>query len=171
MSRGVLIERNSRVATEWPCSRADVSRSFRSRGRRRRMRHGVITKGESTLKPAALLALTMLGAFGAARADNSDGSIDEVVVVATRAPVPVSKIGSSITVLDETAIKDSQVTLLADLLAQTPGLNVARIGGVGSQTSVFIRGADSDHTLVVIDGVQINDPSRTDDGFDFQDLL
>jgi vitamin B12 transporter len=127
--------------------------------------------GRKTLKPAVLLALTMLGAFGVAHAVTSDESIDEVVVVATRAPEPLSKIGSSVTVLDESAIKDSQATLLADLLAQTPGVTVARIGGVGSQTSVFIRGADSDHTLVVIDGVQINDPSRTDGGFDFQDLL
>ncbi|HEX3846904.1 MAG TPA: TonB-dependent receptor [Steroidobacteraceae bacterium] len=123
------------------------------------------------MKPTALLALTVLSAVGAARAETTDGSIDEVVVVATRAPEPLSKVGSSVTVLDEAAIKDSQVALVADLLAQTPGLSVARIGGVGSQTSVFIRGADSDHTLVVIDGVQINDPSRTDGGFDFQDLL
>ena len=51
------------------------------------------------------------------------------------------------------------------------GLTVARAGGVGQPTSVFIRGAESDQTLVVIDGVQINDPSTTAGGFDFENLL
>jgi vitamin B12 transporter len=120
------------------------------------------------------------GAFcvlaGAAFADtaldqSTDSSLDEVVVVANRAPEPLSKVGSSVTVLNDAAIKDSQQTVVSDLLAQTPGVTFARYGGVGQTTSVFIRGAESDQTVVVIDGVQLNDPSTTAGGFDFAKLL
>lgn len=105
-----------------------------------------------------------------ARADNDD-SFEEVVVVANRAPEPLSKIGNSVTVLDAAAIKASQEPGVADLLAQTPGVTFARTGGLGQPTSVFIRGAESTQTVVVIDGVQLNDPSTTGGGFDFQNLM
>jgi len=101
----------------------------------------------------------------------SDDSLNEIVVVANRAPEPLSRIGNSVTVLTEAAIKESQQTVVSDLLAQTPGLSVARDGGVGQLTSVFIRGADSDETVVVIDGVQMNDPSAPGGEFNFSNLL
>jgi vitamin B12 transporter len=101
----------------------------------------------------------------------ADNSLDEVVVVANRAPEPLSKVGNSVTVLTDADIKASQLPVLSDLLAQTPGLTVARSGGVGQPTSVFIRGAESDQTVVIIDGVQIYDPSTTGAYFDFENLL
>ena len=100
-----------------------------------------------------------------------EDSLDEVVVVANRAPEPLSKIGNSVTVLDETTIQSRQEALVSDLLAQTPGVSVARNGGIGQATSVFIRGADSDQTVVLVDGVQLNDPSTTSGGFNFANLL
>jgi vitamin B12 transporter len=104
-------------------------------------------------------------------ATTSDDSLDEVVVVANRAPEPLSRVGNSVTVLTGSDIQASQLPMVADLLAQTPGVSIARSGGIGQPTSVFIRGADSDQTVVIIDGVQINDPSSTAGGFDFQNLL
>jgi vitamin B12 transporter len=104
-------------------------------------------------------------------ADSTDTSLKEVVVVATRTPVPLSKVGNSVTVLTDKDIKQSQATIVSDLLDQTPGITVARDGGVGQPTSVFIRGAESDQTLVVIDGVKMTDPSLPGGGFDFEDLL
>jgi len=106
-----------------------------------------------------------------ASASAGDASLDEVVVVANRAPEPLSKVGSSVTVLNDEAIKASQLTVVSDLLATTPGLSVARTGGVGQPTSVFIRGAEADQTVVVIDGVQLNDPSEPGGQFDFENLL
>ena len=88
----------------------------------------------------------------------SDDSLNEIVVVANRAPEALSKVGNSVTVLTDADIKASQLPMLSDVLAQTPGLTVARAGGVGQPTSVFIRGAESDQTVVLIDGVQIYDP-------------
>ncbi|HTV96037.1 MAG TPA: TonB-dependent receptor [Steroidobacteraceae bacterium] len=101
----------------------------------------------------------------------AEDSLEEVVVVANRAPEPLSKVGNSVTVLTDADIKASQLPVLSDLLAQTPGLTVARSGGVGQPTSVFIRGAESDQTVVLIDGVQIYDPSTTGAYFDFENLL
>lgn len=103
--------------------------------------------------------------------DSGSDSLEEIVVVANRAPEPLSKVGSSVTVLNDVAIKASQEPMVSDLLAATPGINFVRNGGVGTSTSIFIRGADSDQTVVVIDGVQINDPSSTGGGFDFANLL
>jgi vitamin B12 transporter len=104
-------------------------------------------------------------------APTPDQSLQEIVVVATRSPEPLAKIGNSVTVLDEPAILASQEVALSDLIVQTPGLNLARNGGIGQVTSVFIRGADSDQTVVLIDGVLFNDPSTPASGFDFARLM
>jgi vitamin B12 transporter len=118
----------------------------------------------------ALCAFFDIGVAQMAQADENDASFDEIVVVANRAPEPLSKIGNSVTVLNDEAIRRSQEVVVADLLAQTPGLSYARTGGVGQPTSVFIRGAESDQTVVVYDGVQLNDPSTPGGGFDFANL-
>jgi vitamin B12 transporter len=120
---------------------------------------------------SALCAFLYIDAAPTVQADENDDSFDEIVVVANRAPEPLSKVGNSVTVLNDNDIRQSQEVVVADLLAQTPGVTFARTGGVGEPTSVFIRGAESDQTVVVIDGVQLNDPSTTGGGFDFANLL
>jgi vitamin B12 transporter len=107
----------------------------------------------------------------AAGAPADDASLDDIVIVATRSPTPLSHIGNSVTVIDAPAIQESQASAVADLLAQTPGVVFARNGGVGQLTSVFIRGAGSDETVVLIDGVQITDAWSTAGGYFFDDLL
>jgi vitamin B12 transporter len=102
---------------------------------------------------------------------NAQSTTDEIVVVATRSPQSLDKIGNSVTVLDQQAIQDSQSTNVSELLATTPGITFSRSGGPGSSTSVFIRGADSDHTVVLIDGVVLNDPSLVNGNIDFGNLL
>ena len=129
-------------------------------------------KQRIVLLPAAIpLILFATHAAAQPAADITDTSLDEVVVVANRAPTPLSTVGNSVTVLDEQDIRESQAVIDADLLEQTPGIAVARTGGVGQPTSVFIRGAESDQTVVVIDGVKMTDPSLPGGGFDFENLL
>src|SRR5262249_38158702 len=70
----------------------------------------------------------------------------------------------------EEQFEQKQATTAADALRGTPGLNVVRSGGQNQITSVFIRGANSDHTLVLIDGVEANDPSSPARAFDFSHL-
>ena len=103
--------------------------------------------------------------------EEGDESLDEVVVVANRAPEPLSKIGNSVTVLDQQAIQESQKVDVSELLATTPGITFSRNGGPGTSTSVYIRGANSDHTVVLLDGVVLNDPSLIGGNFDFGNLL
>ena len=101
----------------------------------------------------------------------SDTDAPEVVVTATRAAQPLSEIGQAVTVIDRAEIDRRQTTVVSDLLATTPGVTVTRNGTVGALTNVRIRGAESDQTLVVIDGVRVNDPSSTGGGFNFGNLL
>jgi len=124
-----------------------------------------------TVACCAIFSIRIAGAQVAPPVAPSDAALNGIVVVANRAPEPLSRIGNSVTVLDQTAITASQFTVASDLLQTTPGLTVSRNGGVGQFTSVFIRGADSDQTMVVIDGVQMNDPSAPGAGYNFANLL
>jgi vitamin B12 transporter len=94
-----------------------------------------------------------------------------IIVTALRTPLPLDRVASSITVLDHTAIDASQVLAVSDLLVRTPGVTMSRTGGYGTTTGVRIRGAESDQTVVVIDGVKLNDPSSPGGGYDFGDLF
>ena len=98
-------------------------------------------------------------------------AVDTVVVTATRTAERTDRIGSQITVIDKAMIESRQSVIVSDLLSQTPGVAVTRNGGVGGATQVRIRGAETDHTVVLIDGVKLNDPSSTGGGYNFADLL
>jgi vitamin B12 transporter len=122
----------------------------------------------------------MILSAGAARADEAQAArpdvaqgraLSEMVVTATRSAQRADRIGQSVTVLDSKAIQISQAVVVADLLAQTPGVAVTRNGGVGGATSLRIRGAETDQTMVVIDGVKLNDPSQAGGGYNFANLL
>ena len=96
---------------------------------------------------------------------------DEIVVTANRDARPVSTVGQAVTVIDTRTIEQRQSVVIADLLRQTPGVTVVRNGGVGTTTSVNIRGAESDQTVALIDGIKLNDPSSPGGGFNFGNLL
>ncbi len=81
--------------------------------------------------------------------------LPQVVVTAARAPEPEDQSFFSVTVLTRADIEARQVQSVQDLLADLAGVNIDQSGGLGQQSSVFIRGADSDHTLLLIDGVRV----------------
>jgi len=97
--------------------------------------------------------------------------VDEIVVSANRSPLAVTKVGNSISVLTFEEIQSRQVVIVSDVLAQLPGVNFSRNGGVGGTTSFRIRGAETDQTAVVIDGVKLNDPSSPGGGYNFANLV
>lgn len=99
------------------------------------------------------------------------GSDDEIVVTANREARPVDTVGQAVTILDTATIETRQAVIVSDLLRQTPGVSVTRNGGIGTTTSVNIRGGDSDQTVALIDGVKLNDPSSPGGGFNFGNLL
>lgn len=98
-------------------------------------------------------------------------SLEEISVSATGVPTPTSQIGSSVTVLTAETLEQQQRRTVPDALQQVPGLNVVQTGGPGGQTSVFIRGANSNQTKVLIDGIDATDPSTPNGAFDFGQLL
>jgi vitamin B12 transporter len=94
-----------------------------------------------------------------------------VVVSATLLPTPEDQVGSSVTVITSQDIEQKQERTLPEVLMDVPGLNVVQTGSPGGLTSVFIRGANSNHTKVLIDGIDLSDPSSPNGAFDFSQLL
>lgn len=106
-----------------------------------------------------------------AHAADAPSNAGIIVITANRAPMPLSAVGQSVTVIGSAEIRTRQTLAVVDLLRLVPGITIARNGGVGSVASVFIRGADSDQTVALIDGVKINDPASPGGGFNFGTLL
>lgn len=121
--------------------------------------------------PSLLLSAGILAAAAACIPALADDWPEAVVVTATRTPQPVEKTGDSISIITDSDLEAQQIVSVADALQQTPGLEVVRNGGVGQTTTVSIRGAESGQTLVLVDGVRINDPSSVDDEAILGDLL
>lgn len=113
-----------------------------------------------SIAAAAALALLPAPAF----AD------DSIVVTANRIEQDAKTVGQAITILDRALIEARQTISIADLIATTPGVSAIRNGGFGGISSVFIRGASSDQTLVLIDGVRVNDPASPSGAYDFGNL-
>ena len=101
----------------------------------------------------------------------TERSGDTILVTATRLAVPIDTVPAAITVLDKRAIDRAQDLGVTELLLRTPGVSMSRNGGYGTATSLRIRGAESEQTVVVIDGVKLNDPSATSGGFNFANLM
>lgn len=113
------------------------------------------------LFPAWLLA----GWSGAAAA----AAIEDVLVTGTFSPQP--ELTSSVSVLDAREIAALNKTTVADLLKTLPGLLVEEQGGPGGLTAVSVRGGEANFTLVLVDGVEVNDPTNSrGGGFDFANL-
>jgi vitamin B12 transporter len=102
--------------------------------------------------------------------EKSAESDEEVVVSASLLETPLKETASSITIIQASEIQKRQKTSVQEVLETVPGLDVVRSGGPGGNTSVFMRGTNSEHTLVLLDGVELNDPSSSNRSFNFADL-
>ncbi len=116
----------------------------------------------------------LLGFCSSLQAQNntSDTALElpNMVVTATRTETPEDEVGSAITVISAEDIVAKRITNVADALRTVPGLDVIRSGGIGQPTAVYLRGANANHTLVLVDGVEMNDPSSPNGAFDFANL-
>lgn len=82
--------------------------------------------------------------------------LDEAVVTATRTQVPLDEVTAPYFVIDRETIERSLAADVGELLRTHAGIELARSGGPGQPTSLFTRGTDSNHTVVLIDGVRVN---------------
>ena len=96
---------------------------------------------------------------------------DEIVVTASGFEQPRSETGQAIDIVDRDRLDRLQSATISEALQTVPGVSVATRGGLGSQTSAFIRGGSSAQTLVLIDGVRINDLTSPNGAFDFGALM
>jgi vitamin B12 transporter len=94
--------------------------------------------------------------------------LEGIVVTASRVPRLMADLTSHVTVLEGEELRDGGMTRVVDAIRQVPGAVVQQTGSFGSVTSVYFRGAESDHVLVLVDGVQMNQPGGD---FDFSSLV
>ncbi len=119
-------------------------------------------------------AIGALVAVGAARAQTAPATpppapsaetLAPISVIATRTPESIDAVPSSVTLLTPTVWEAQQVDSLANALRTVPGIPVVSTGATGAATSVFMRGAGSDETLFLVDGVRMSDRNARVDGF------
>ena len=101
-------------------------------------------------------------------AQNGTETLDRVQVTASRIALSADQSVHAVTVLTRADIEASHAIDLLDILGKQPGIDIVRSGGSGSQNSVFVRGGNSNHALVLIDGIRVN--SATQGLFDFAHL-
>jgi vitamin B12 transporter len=114
---------------------------------------------------ASMLAVALLLRAPAAGAQQTPPVSESVVVTATSLPEQEKEVGSAVTVITRQDIEKSGKARVLDLLRSVPGLDVVQSGTPGSQTSLFTRGTNSTHTLVLVDGARMNSPFFA--GYDF----
>ena len=114
--------------------------------------------------PAALLLL----ASCPLRAADEPAVSASVIVTATRTAQTADETLASVTVITRQDIERAQARSIQELLGGLPGISVSNNGGPGKATSVFLRGTESDHVLVIIDGVKVG--SATLGTTAFQDI-
>jgi vitamin B12 transporter len=115
----------------------------------------------------AALAVGLSADFGASAAAQAV-AVPEIVIYANQAPIEASKVGAAVSVITGADLRARGAVTVADALRSVPGLAVSQQGTRGSLTQVRVRGAEANHTLVLVDDVPVNDISNGD--FNFADF-
>lgn len=124
-------------------------------------------KAMSIFKPTALVgAIALITGFSvtthaadqqATNDEQNATSLDTIVVTASRTPEKVKNVPARMTVISEQEIKKNPALNLNDLVKQDAALDVVQTGGLGQTTSIFTRGTNSNHTLVLKDGAALTE--------------
>ncbi len=96
--------------------------------------------------------------------------LNPVVVTATRIATPINAVPMAVTVISGDALREQAIRTVAEALRSVPGANVVATDAYGSVTSLFLRGAESDHVKVLIDGVPQTGPNGPGGAYDFANL-
>ncbi len=126
---------------------------------------------KAILFSSTILAASAAPALAQGRLDDTRPRDETVVVGATRVATPLAAIASSVTVITAGDIEARQARSLPDVLRTVPGLSIVQSGGAGGQTSLFLRGTNASHTKVLLDGIDIADPSTANGAADISKLL
>lgn len=118
---------------------------------------------------AAILAAPLLTFVHPAAAEETEDR-DTIIVTGTRFETPLDQIGRSVSVINAEEIEIRQQRFLYDAINNLPGVQVIRSGSFGALSSVSLRGLPSSQTLVVQDGVVLNNPSSFGNSFNFANV-
>jgi vitamin B12 transporter len=112
----------------------------------------------SILQRSASIALLGLAPVAVTQASTSEepATLSPVVAIAARTPQATDDVVLPIIVITAEEIRQRQVTDLGELLATVPGIDIGRNGGPGQAVSLFVRGSESNHVLILIDGLRMN---------------
>jgi vitamin B12 transporter len=116
-------------------------------------------------------AIALAAATTPAWAEMRPAEVGEIVVTANRSPERADRVGQSVTVVDAAELAARQTPVLTEILATLPGVSFSQNGPVGSVAQVYIRGAQPGQTVVLIDGVKLNNPAAPDSAYNFGNLL
>jgi vitamin B12 transporter len=119
---------------------------------------------------SALLLSVLLPLCASAQTETAP-TMPGIVITADRAPTPVEKVTGTVTVVTRREMEQRQLRTVTDVLRSVPGVSVQQSGGPGTQSSVLIRGTNSNHVIVLIDGMILNDPSTPNGAPDFAHLM
>ena len=111
---------------------------------------------------SAAFALAV-SSFSAQVISDTNAEIEEVLVSASLIPITASRSANAVTVIDRAQLRSRATVSLSNILRDVPGFSVSQVGVLGSQTQIRVRGAEANHLLVTIDGVEANDPSQGDE--------
>ncbi len=96
--------------------------------------------------------------------------LEEITVSANRVETPALEVANTFTLITKEEIQKSGKSTLTEILREVPGISITEQGGPGRLSSIFTRGANTSYTLVLIDGVEVNDPSSPNGAFDFSSI-
>ncbi|MDC3199028.1 TonB-dependent receptor [Porticoccaceae bacterium] len=111
---------------------------------------------------SAAFALAV-SSFSAQVISDTNSEIEEVLVSASLMSITASRSANAVTVIDRAQLRNRATVSLSNILRDVPGFSVSQVGVLGSQTQIRVRGAEANHLLVTIDGVEANDPSQGDE--------
>ncbi len=118
----------------------------------------------------AVPVVTLSGTASAQDEPQAREGIDTIVVTATRLGQTATETGSSLSIITAEEIEELGLIYALDAVAQAPGVTINQNGAFGGNASVRIRGAGSEQTVVLIDGIPVNDPTSPGGGFNFARL-
>lgn len=111
------------------------------------------------IKKTILVFISLLAVFSLFSQENStEEQLDEVIITSSRIDLPFKENSRTITVITSDQIQKSTAVNLADLLQQVAGVDIRRRGVNGMQSDLYIRGGSFDQTLLLIDGIKVEDP-------------
>ena len=113
---------------------------------------------KSTKHYLSILAILIFSFSGYSQDNTKEEQLDSIVIASSRIDLPFKENSRTIKVITASEIKESAVTNVSDLLQQVAGIDMRRRGVAGMQADLYIRGGSFDQTLILIDGIKVEDP-------------